>query len=368
VPLKKIIILFLAAVIVILPFSSLYGEELTLLERYKENDISLSDLAEKYENLVEEREDKLDSFETYRISRKSTFDTALSYASKENGILQVDWDIKNALYNMKSREAWLEINFRNTYLSLYKKVRSADSAYKTASESLEQYNETVSNNKNGYASDIELLEAKYDYKKADNSYLASFRSMNSALRSFSSLLGNTLDLNDLPFDFSELLTIPATLDEYVDTALGSSSSLAVVSQSIIRYENELKYLDKYVIPYNLSYYRERRASIETNLEILRLTLEKNKQELIEDIENKYNALIIEKEKIGLLSLSLEIAETNHEVNRDLYKRKLIDYSELIESENSVKDATVEYQLAVYDFNTMLMELEYASSCFMSEDK
>ncbi|MBN1623488.1 MAG: TolC family protein [Clostridia bacterium] len=365
---KKLTILLLAAAIVILPFSSLYGEELTLFERYKENDISLSDLTEKYEKLVEEREEKLDSFENYRISRKSTFDSALGYASKENGILQVDWDIQNALYNLKSREAWLETSFRNTYLSLYKKVRSADQAYQSAGESLELYNETVSNNKKGYASDIEMLEAKYSYKKADNVYMASLRSLDSSFRSFQSLLGGALDFNDMSFDFTEPAGTPATLNEYISKALENSSSLSLVIQSITRYENELKYLDKYVISYNLSYYREKRESIETNLAILKLTLEKNKQDLIKDIEDRYNALILEKEKIGLLALSLEIAETDYEVNKDLYKRKLIDYSELIGSENSVKAATVDYQLAVYGFNTMLMELEYASSCFMSEDK
>ncbi len=161
---------------------------------------------------------------------------------------------------------------------------------------------------------------------------------------------------------------PAKITDYTEHALVFSPSIVSTKQAIIRYENELKYLTKYKISENLSYYKEKLQSVELNLAVLRLTLEKNELSLIQSIEEQYNTLLLEKEKVGLAGLSLEIAETDHEINKGLYNRKLIDYSELMESEQSVEIAALEYQAAVYKYNTMLLELEYDCAWFMPEDE
>lgn len=366
---KKILIIFLAAVIVILPFSFLYGEEASLFDRYIDNDTLLADYTEKYNSLVMDREERLEIYDNYRISYKNAYYAAIGTAAKENGILQVDWDIQNALYDMKAREALLEINFRNTLEMLYQKTAAADSSDIFVSEALSKYNETLSNHSKGYASDIELLEAEYNYKKAENGLLAAKRSLESSIRSFDSMVGYSLDEFDnyLP-EFKEVASEPAELEFYIDSALENSKSLDLIRQDIARYETELRNLSEYYISESLTYYKDKKDSIETNLAILCLTLEQKEFEVQRNVESKYTALSVERERISLFELSLEIAETNHEINKDLFNRNLIDRMELDDSSKSVNEALAEYDLAVHGYNTMLLELEYDCACFMSEDE
>lgn len=366
---KKLIILFLAAIIVIVPFSSSYGEEFSLLNKYFDNDIMLENLTEKYASLLETQEDDLEFYENYRINRRSTYNTAISYAAKENGLKQVEWNIQNALYDLNERETLLEINFRNNLLSVFNKEIVSDSAYKAKNETLEQYKEVVSNHSKGYVSDIDLLEAEYNNKKAENTYLSAFRSHMSSLRAFNNTLDGTLDNYDYKseFELNELPLQTAELNTYIDSALGNSQLITLTSQSISRYETELKYLNQYVMSDNISYIREKRESVTLNLALQKLTLEKHKIDLIKNIEDQYNNLMIEKEKIGLAGLSLEIAETDSVINKDLYKRGLIDYSELTDSLEEMHSREIDYKLAVFDFNTMVMGLELNCAYFMAED-
>lgn len=368
VPLKKIIILILAAAIVIVPFSSSHGEEQALIDLYKDNDTVLSDLVDKYESLIKDREEKVEFYDNYKINHRSTYNMIISLAAKENGLNQIDFDIQNALYNANAREALLEINFRKTVHSIYSKGKTAEALLLSKTESLEQYNEIINHNQMGYASDIEVLQSKYNYKKAENSYLTSVRSLNSSLRSLEYNIGIAITYDDiyLDLDYENMELQP--LEYYINSAMNNSPSIVLVKQSISRYETELKHLTKYYISENLTYYREKKESVELNLALSKLTLKQNEIKLTESIKDQYGNLMIKEEELsGPVEISFEIAEEKYILSKDLYNKKLIDYRELEDSRKEFESAENSILLAQYEHLTQIMELEYNSACFMPEE-
>jgi len=365
--LKKYIILLLAAALVLVPFSSLHGEEISLMDKYIEYDSVLSDLTENYNDLVDQREESIEFYENYRINRRNLFNIAMSQAAKENGLRNVDLAIDNALYDLKAREALLMIDFRKEYLSLMERKIDMDLANASEDDAGLLYNEAVAAHNNGYISDIDFLSEKYSYQMFLNAYQRSKRTYASELRSFNLSLGYDISKAAPVFSFDEDLIEVKELSEYLDSVMENSKELELLRQAIDRYETELYYLSKYHISENLSYYRDKRRSIDLNLELSKLMLEETEGELLVQITEKYNSLMIDREKLSLALLSNEILENDYNISLALYRKGLISSSELNDSKEALMSGNLEYTLMVYKYNTNVMRLEYDCSCFFTED-
>ncbi|MDX1359733.1 MAG: hypothetical protein R3232_12940, partial [Clostridia bacterium] len=158
---KKATAIILIALIAMIPAVVSSQDNTPLIEIYTANDILLANNIEHYYDLLENREDRLEMYEGMRTRRSNTFYTAQAGASKENGIIQVDVDIENALDSIKSRKAWLLINFRKKSLSLHNLKKSTDDAWISYTKTRDDYLSAKSSYSAGFISRTSLLLTEY---------------------------------------------------------------------------------------------------------------------------------------------------------------------------------------------------------------
>lgn len=364
---KKFTILLMVVAVALVPVAAFSQENTTPQEEYIQNDSLLTDLISEYSALMQDREDNIEYFENRRINYKNIFYYAQSMASVENGIKQVDWSIESAYAAVKSREAQLEISFRNSFVNLFLKKQSIENALSYKAEAEAYYSETLKNHQLGFISPLELMEAEYQAKSAANSYLSKQRSYLDSLRSFNVIMGKELEYDDYSYDFNEGPSVLADLSLYMESALYNSENLKKIRQAIDKYQTESSHLDKYNISENFSYVKEKIESLDINLNIQALTLEQLEYTVAKSIESKYKSLLIERDKLFLEELNIAILEEDYKISRALFNSGYIDNAELLESKENYINAQEAHIISIYSYNTQVKSLEFDCACYLEED-
>jgi len=363
---KRVLVIVLILAVALAPAIVFSHDALSSKELYIGEDTLLSKYIDDYANLLESRDEDISKYEDMRINRKNTFYMSKSLASQENGILQVDFNIENKYNSIKSRESQLEIDFRTSFVNLYTFKQAAEAAKTEALLKASEYEAGKKNNISGYMSDNELLQLEYSVLSLNNSSLYKERQYESALRQFNFKLGSPLKYSDYQFDFNESVLEPLILDFYIDNALENSSTIKLIQQKLEKYYVEQKHYDVYVFSTNLSYISDALRDLEINVRIQELQLEQTKMNLIENISNKYDSLMIEKEKFALAEINIQRFKLEYETNYSLYKRGYIDKQELSDSENSLSDAKNDYVILIYKYNTLVKSLENDCAYYLEE--
>lgn len=355
---KKALVIILILAVALAPAIVFSHDALSASELYINADTLLSDYIDNYANLLESRDDDISKYENMRINyRKSPYNLARALASKENNILQIDFNIENKYNSIKSREAQLEIEFRTSFINLFTLKNSVEDAKVEAVLKTKEYEAGKKNNKSGYTSDNELLQLEYATLTLNNSTLAKERQYESALRHFNYKIGSPLDYNDYQFDFNESILIPLSLDYYIDNALENVSAIKLIKQKLEKYYVEQKHFDVYAFSTNLSYITDTLRDLKINTHIQELQLKKTKISLLNSISAKYASLIIEREKIDLAELNIQHFKQEYNTNYSLYTRGFISRTDLDESINNLSDAKNDYVVLIYKYNTQIKSFE-----------
>ncbi len=363
---KKALVIILILAVALAPAVVFSHDAISAKELYINADTLLSDYIDAYADLLESRDDDISKYENMRLSKKSSFYIAKSLASKENSILQVDFNIENKYDSIKSREAQLEIEFRTSYLNLYTLQKSAEDEKVEAILKTKEYEAGKKDNKSGYMSDNELLQLEYTTMALNNSSLNKERQYESALRHFNYKVGSPLDYSDYQFDLNESILEHLTLDFYIDNVLENASSIKLIHQKLEKYYIEQKHYDVYSFSTNLSYISDALRDLKINTRIQELQLEKTKTSLINSISTKYASLIIEREKIALADLNIQRFQQEYNTNYSLYTRGYINFTDLDESKNNLSDAKNDYVVLIYRYNTQVKSLENDCSYYPEE--
>lgn len=363
---KKIVAIIIIVMIILTPAVVSSQDNLSLMEEYSSNDSILTNNTEKYNDLLENRDDRLDMYEKMRISKKNSFYTAQSLASRENGIAQVDFDIENTYNSIQSREALLEVNFRKSYLNLYEQKISYEEAWISYTKIKSEYTAAKSSHTAGYISANTLLSFKYNSNSAYNTYLMKKRKYESTLRSFNFDMGYPLDYNDFDYVFNEEIVEIQDPNIYFNSVLKNSSAIINYEQILSRYYVEKKNFDIYSLSTNISYIRETLELLEINTQLAKLEQEKLRSSIKEKIDITYNNLLIEFMTLALEDYNLEILFFDYQINKNLYNKGYIDKEELTESLGIYSSAHRDYRLSVFEYNTNLKSLEYDCAFYTEE--
>ncbi|MCD6322205.1 MAG: hypothetical protein J7L77_04195, partial [Clostridiales bacterium] len=273
---KKALVMILILAVALAPAVVFSHDALSAKELYLNADTLLSDYIDTYADLLESRDDDICKYENMRINRKNSFNLAKSMASKENNILQIDFNIENRYDSIKSREAQLVIEFRTSYLNLYTLQKSAEDEKVEAMLKTKEYEAAKKGNNSGYVSESELLQLEYTTMALNNEALNKERQYESALRHFNYKIGYPLDYNEYQFDFNESILEPLALDFYIDNALKNTSAIKLIQQRLEKYYIEQKHYDVYAFSTNLSYISDALRDLKINTRIQELQLEKTK--------------------------------------------------------------------------------------------
>ena len=354
---KKALVMILILAVALAPAVVFSHDALSAKELYLNADTLLSDYIDTYADLLESRDDDICKYENMRINRKNSFNLAKSMASKENNILQIDFNIENRYDSIKSREAQLVIEFRTSYLNLYTLQKSAEDEKVEAMLKTKEYEAAKKGNNSGYVSESELLQLEYTTMALNNEALNKERQYESALRHFNYKIGYPLDYNEYQFDFNESILEPLALYFYIDNALKNTSAIKLIQQRLEKYYIEQKHYDVYAFSTNLSYISDALRDLKINTRIQELQLEKTKTLLINNISTKYSSLIIEREEIALAELNIQRFLQEYNTNYSLYTRGYIGINDLHESESNLLDVKNEYIVLIYKYNTQVKSLE-----------
>lgn len=363
---KKTLAIILIFALSLVPSIVLSQDEVSLEEKYVVADSTLSGYIEAYADLIENRDENIEKYENMRLSRGNSFFIAKSMAAKENGILQVDFDIENMKDSVQAREAQLVIDFRTSYLNLYTKWRLSLDASLGAIEAGGDYGDSKKSYQSGYISLNDLLYDEYNKLSYENNAKTMARTYESTLMDFNLKLGDYLGFDNYDFIFTEEINELMELTFYIDYALSNSPSIKKAEQRLKKYRVEQKYYDKYYFSTNLSYISDALLNLEINTRLLELQLEKSKENLINEITDKYNAAVIDREKLDLALLNIKILQNEYDIKLSLYNRGYIEKDELSEASDNLAKAKTDYLTAIYSYNTKIKSLEYDSAYYPEE--
>lgn len=363
---KKILVIILVIAVSMAPAVVFSYEAPTVLDLYIEADTLLSSYTDDYVDLLENREEDIEKLENRRISYRNTFYTAQSLASRDNGILQVDFNIENKQDSILAREAWLVIEFRAAYSNLYSSQNSVIEAAKSMESAADEYVLGKQNNVSGFVSGSELLQLEYKSVSAKNTATMKQRQYESSLRALNFKINAPIDYDEYEYDFSEEILPLNDLDFYLEWAMENVSSIKSIKQKLEKYYVEYDHYDVYSFSTNLSYIVQSLEELDINIRIQQLMLEKTKSELEEKIRDEYADLLIESERIALAELYVELLETEHDTNKSLYYRGYIGKDELDNSADALQTAKDDFEMKIYTYNTNIKLLEYDCAYYPKE--
>ena len=335
-------------------------------EIYIGNDTQLTQIIEDYAELLETREKNIEKYENMRLSRGGSYYYAKSLATKEKSILQVDYNIENKLDAIKTREAWLSIDFRTSFVNLYSAEESMNNAIIAAYESKAEYASGQKNNEMGFISNGDLLNLEYTAMASDNNALSKERRFESTLREFNYKVGYPLSYDEYVYAFAEEILNTMELDFYILHALDNVPAVKTANQSLNKYYIDQKYFSQFSFSTGLTYIGEALRELDITTRLQELSLEKVKKNLVNSITDEYKALVIEREKINLAKLNVEVLQNEYEINSSLYNRGFIDKEELSESAKRLSEAEYGLIITIYKYNTQVKSLEYKCAYYPEE--
>ncbi|MFO7611335.1 MAG: hypothetical protein R6W99_02450 [Clostridia bacterium] len=365
---KKSLVLLLVLIFALIPSHAFSLESDSPETRYVINDSQLSSIKAACLELMETREEDVLRLENMPISHGNPFYHALSLAGRDVQIKEVDWKIESLQNAIKSREAWLEIDFRGKWLDLYEKRISLENFFEDSNRAALEYESASASHRLGYISKSALRQVEFFAVSSYHSYLAQNRSYSSLLRRFNISLGVPMDYDGYVFEFIEdPLEIP-DLSVLIDSAIHNTDSLINIRHLIERYETEARYLDEYVISKNYGYVMEKVESLELNLALQKLLLSRSEDEMKEKALLSHQAVSLEREMITLEELAIGILKKQYDTNFMLYRRGYIDGTELASSHAAFLEAERDLAASVYSFNTKVMNLKYTCAYYHGESE
>jgi outer membrane protein TolC len=364
---KRTLALILILAVSLAPAFVFAQDGVTLEDTYIASDSQLLQLIETYAELLEARDEDIEKYENMRLNtRGGSFYFAMSQASREKGIVQVDYTIENAYDSIKAREAQLVIDFRNSIAGLYSKLISALDAKEASDEAKSEYEISQRSNQSGFISYNTLLKLEYSTIQAENSALSLSRSYESALRSFNYRIGNPLAFDEYDFDFTEDINELEELDFYLSHALANSPTVKIAQQNLKKLYIDRKYFNQFSFSGRLSYIKDALRELDINIRLAELNLEKAIKNLGDSLTDQYNSLIIEREKLDLAELFIELKQNEYDINISLYERGYIGMDELSASKETLYNAEDDYVHAIFKYNTMIKSFELNCAYFPEE--
>lgn len=353
---KALVIILVFAVVLSSAVVFAYDIE-TTEQLYIEADSLLSSYIKNYSDLINNREDDIEKQENIKILYSSPFNTAQSKAAKEIALMQIDYNISNGLAEIQARQSKLAVDFRNDYYNLYSALLASTAAKTESLLARSEYSFMVQKKNSGFISNNELLKFEYQTMTAQNTSKLMERQYESTLRSFNFKIGLPLNTDDYTYNFKEPVGELKNLDFYISNALENSLSLKQLQQTLEKYYVEKKQYDVYSFSTNLNYITDTLRTLEINIRISELQLEKAKATLVESITSKYNSLLVDLGKINLSDLNIKILQHEYSINSALYNRGFIDKEDLSQSSAALEKAKQDHIMLIYRTNTQIKTLE-----------
>ena len=363
---KKTLAIIIILAISLFPAIAFSQEGDSPEEIYIGSDAQLAQFIEEYAELLETRVENIEKYKDMHLSRGGSYYYAKSLATKEKSILQVDYNIENKLDAIKTRETWLSIDFRTSFVNLYSAEESMNDAIITAYESKAEYASGQKKNGLGFISNGDLLNLEYNAMASENNALSKERKFESTLRAFNYKVGYPLSYDDYVYAFEEEILKTLELEFYISHALDNAPTVKIATQNLNKYYIDQKYFNRFSFSTGLTYITEALRELEINTRLQELNIEKTKKNLIDSITDEYKALVIERKKINLTKLNIEVLQNEYKINSSLYNRGFIDKEELSESAERLSQAEQDLIITIYKYNTQVKSLEYKCAYYPEE--
>ena len=119
---------------------------------------------------------------------------------------------------------------------------------------------------------------------------------------------------------------------------------------------------------SLRYITDALRDLEINTCLQELQLQATKETFAASITVKYDAIMIEMERINLAVLNIEILQQKYEISTSLYNRGYIGRQELSDSSKLLTDAKHDYIILIYKYNTQIKSLENDCAYYPKESE
>lgn len=254
------------------------------------------------------------------------------------------------------------IGLRGLYFGLY----SADSNCRLEKMKFELaeeiYRQEQIKFERGLISELELAQADYNFTKAKKSYEASVRNVENMLRNYNSYIGLDIDT-----DYDEILfnekyndTRLKQQDYYVNRALDSRLDITSAKKQLSLMEKRKDIIDRYPSSLGMMHVRQEYDLLITDIESQKLQLEATKMKVEKEIKSAYVDVTTAEKNVTRLGKMLELQNNNFENVTEYYRKGLVSKNTLDQTRINYIELENNYKAVLFDYNTRLMKLEYAS--------
>lgn len=270
------------------------------------------------------------------------------------------WELSQS--NEKITINTLTINLRNLYLGLINGRYDLAIKQQRLSLAEEKYKQAQSKFMNGLISKLDLDQADYDLQKVKNDLIAAKRNIENTSRTLNNFIGKPFNItyNNLSLIEEKNTTELKPIEDYIELALKQRYELIDLQKQIDLDKKHMDILDLNNVSNIYLQSREDYAGLKNNIDASNLKMDRTKL----DIENEIKSALmdIKKENSSLNNLKKTIANQEQNLTRINAQFKAGYVTNLVIQEfqigiNGLKNS---YNLSVYNYNTKLMKLEYAT--------
>lgn len=254
------------------------------------------------------------------------------------------------------------LGLRNLYLGLYNADNNRKLIQKKYELAQNIYKQNMIRHERGMISDIDLTEAEYDFLEAKMAVDASERNYENMLRSFNSYIGVSpeTEYNSILYDeqFDESRLKPC--EEYVKKALAIRLDISGKEKQLSLLRRQKAIMDRYPKMLSIPTVREDYDDILLQIDILILDLESVKFNIAKEIEEAYVEVDGAKKNVVNMKSMLDIQKSSLDNMEKRYQSGMISKNMLDQAQISYDEMENNYKALLFDYNTKLMKLEYAS--------
>lgn len=256
----------------------------------------------------------------------------------------------------------MTLGLRNLYLGLYNADNNRKLAHKKYELAQNIYKQDIIRHERGMITDIDLSETEYSLLEAKMAVDASERNYENMLRSFNSYIGVApeTEYKSIIYDEQYDATRLKPCEEYVNKASAIRLDIVGIEKQLSLLKSQKIIMDRYPKMLSIPTVREDYDDILLQIDIMSLDLESVKLDTAKEIEEAYVEVDGAKKNVVNMKSMLDIQKSSLDNMEKRYQSGMISKNMLDQAQISYDEMENNYKALLFDYNTKLMKLEYAS--------
>jgi outer membrane protein TolC len=377
---KRLITIFLTAVILILPAQALADAKGPLSYDRAVSLLKLNNTTLKKLQRAEEDADKAYKSNLLDAGNIDVNGFTMSYGGKD---YYINYDATTRLAMTKMKElmpeqmkfSWeaaksqrlitensLETALRNVFLGVYSARNDLELKQKQLSLASEQNKQNALKLEKGLITPLDMEESEYELFKAQKAVDIANRTFNNAVRSFNQFANQPSKTEYTQIVYEEVLSRPELkpVDFFVEAALKNRFDIISIQKQLALKEQDKTLTDTgftHKIDTNDQQSYERLLN---DIEQLNVDLEAKKLEIDKEIRNAYVEVVIAGKKLDNMYNTVKLQRNNYEKMQARYKAGLISKNVLAQTELGLLQVENGYKTMLFDYNTKITRFNNAT--------